>query len=109
MPDMGAYEFPISTGLASRNARLKSFALFQNYPNPFNPITTIKFNLPVQEKVKIEIFNLLGQRVITLVDKAYQAGQHEIEFNAENVSSGLYFYRIEAGKYNAVKKMTILK
>jgi hypothetical protein len=108
-PDMGAYEYPIVNGLADRNRSIKSFALFQNYPNPFNPNTKIKFNVPVQEKVKIEIFNLLGQKIITLVDKTYPAGQHEIEFRGETFSSGLYFYRIEAGKYNAVKKMTILK
>jgi predicted outer membrane repeat protein len=109
MPDMGAYEYPIITGLADREGLIRSFALFQNYPNPFNPITTIKFNLPVQENVKIEIFNLLGQKVMTLVDKNYQAGQHKIEFNGEQIASGVYFYRIEAGHHNSVKKMTILK
>ena len=109
MPDMGAYEYPIINGLVNREGLIRSFALFQNYPNPFNPITTIKFNLPVQENVKIEIFNLLGQRVMTLVDKNYEAGQHKIEFNGEHIASGVYFYRIEAGRYNSVKKMTILK
>jgi hypothetical protein len=109
MPDMGAYEYPTSTGLDRKESLIRTFALFQNYPNPFNPITTIKFNLPVQENVKIEIFNLLGQKVMTLVDKNYQAGQHKIEFNGEHIASGVYFYRIEAGHYNSVKKMTILK
>jgi predicted outer membrane repeat protein len=109
MPDMGAYEFPVVDGIADRKGLIKSFALFQNYPNPFNPITTIKFNLPVQENVKIEIFNLLGQQVMTLVDKNFQAGQHKIEFNGQHIASGIYFYRIEAGQYNSVKKMTILK
>jgi len=108
-PDMGAYEFFIIDGVANRNRILNTFALYQNYPNPVNPDTKIKFILPKQEKVKIEIFNLLGQKVITLVDKIYRAGQHEIDFNGNNVSSGVYFYRIDAGNYHDVKKMTLLR
>ena len=85
-----------------------NFRLFQNYPNPFNPITTIKFNWPVRENVKIEIFNLLGQKVMTLVDKNYQAGQHKIEFNGEHIASGVYFYKITAGEFIETKKMILL-
>lgn len=108
-PDMGAFEFPLINGLANKKGILKSFALYQNYPNPFNPKTKIKFNLPKQEKVRIEVFNTLGQKIITLVDKTYRAGQHEIDFNGDSISSGVYFYRIEAGNFHDVKKMTILK
>ncbi|MCK4559458.1 MAG: T9SS type A sorting domain-containing protein [Calditrichia bacterium] len=108
-PDMGAFEFPIINGIANKKGLLKSFALYQNYPNPFNPKTKIKFILPKQEKVKIEIFNTLGQKIITLVDKTYRAGQHEIDFNGNYISSGVYFYRIEAGNFHDVKKMTILR
>jgi len=108
-PDMGAFEFPIINGLANQKGLLNSFALHQNYPNPFNPETKIKFILPKQEKVKIEIFNLLGQKIITLVDMTYRAGQHEVDFNGNNISSGVYFYRIEAGNFHDVKKMTVLK
>ena len=108
-PDMGAFEFPIINGIANKKGLLKSFALYQNYPNPFNPKTKIKFILPKQEKVKIEIFNTLGQKIITIVDKTYRAGQHEIDFNGNYISSGVYFYRIEAGNFHDVKKMTILR
>ncbi|MHA2276346.1 MAG: T9SS type A sorting domain-containing protein, partial [Candidatus Kariarchaeaceae archaeon] len=109
-PDMGAFEVPsINNGIANNKGLLKSFALYQNYPNPFNPATKIKFSLPKQEKVKIEIFNALGQKIITLVNKTYRAGQHEIDFNGKYISSGVYFYRIEAGNFHDVKKMTILK
>ena len=107
--DMGAFEFPIVNGIVDRKGLLKTYTLSQNYPNPFNPDTKIKFILPKKEKVKIEIFNIIGQKVLTLVDKNFKAGQHEITFNADHISSGSYFYRIEAGDFHDVKKMTILK
>ena len=85
------------------------FSLGQNYPNPFNPSTKIKFALPKAEKVKIELYNTLGQNVRTLLNQRLKAGYHEVEFNAANLSSGIYFYRIEAGEFQDVKKMVLLK
>jgi hypothetical protein len=85
------------------------FSLSQNYPNPFNPSTKIKFALPKAEKVKIELYNTLGQRVEILFDQHMKAGYHVVEFNGQNLSSGIYFYRIEAGEFQDVKKMILLR
>jgi photosystem II stability/assembly factor-like uncharacterized protein len=84
-------------------------SLSQNYPNPFNPSTKIKFTLPNAEKVKIDLYNTLGQRVEILLDQQMKAGHHEVKFNAENLSSGVYYYRIEAGEFQDVKKMVLLR
>ena len=94
---------------AETNNLPTKFALNQNYPNPFNPSTNIKFALPKPETVKIELYNTLGQNVKTLLNKAMKAGYHEVEFNASNLSSGVYFYRIEAGEFQDVKKMILLR
>ncbi|MEE8417429.1 MAG: T9SS type A sorting domain-containing protein, partial [candidate division Zixibacteria bacterium] len=85
------------------------FSLFQNYPNPFNPSTEIKFGLPQQSDVKIEIFNILGQKVITLFEGLLPAGFHIAHWNGSNSSSGIYFYRITADGFEDTKKMTLLK
>ncbi|MCU0414570.1 MAG: T9SS type A sorting domain-containing protein, partial [Ignavibacteriaceae bacterium] len=86
-----------------------SFTLYQNYPNPFNPATTIKFALPVDSRVKINIYNSLGQLVETLVDKEMESGYHEINFDASRLASGVYLYQLQAGEYVSVKKMLMLK
>ena len=85
------------------------FALFQNYPNPFNPVTTIKFALPKTEKVRIELFNITGQKVQTILESKMPAGIHDVKFNAADLASGIYFYQIEAGAYKQVRKMVLLK
>jgi len=85
------------------------FALDQNYPNPFNPTTTIKFAIPADENVSLKVFNVLGQEVATLVNKQMKAGSYSFDFNASKLSSGVYFYRVEAGSFNATKKMLLLK
>jgi len=85
------------------------YTLYQNYPNPFNPTTKIKFALPNNELVMLDVYNILGEKVKTLLQQNMEAGYHEIEFNAENLSSGIYLYRINAGSFNSVKKMVILK
>jgi hypothetical protein len=87
----------------------RAFQLQQNHPNPFNPLTSIKFTLPKPEKVKIEVYNTLGQKVEILLNHHMKAGNHEVEFKAQNLASGIYFYRIEAGEYQDVKKMILLK
>ena len=87
----------------------KKFELMQNYPNPFNPTTVIKYALPKDAHVSLKVYNVLGQEVATLVDKNVDAGYHEVNFDASQLSSGIYIYRIEAGKYVAVKKMMLLK
>ena len=85
------------------------FSLSQSYPNPFNASTTIEFSLPTAENVKLEIFNLLGQRVETIVDSRLDAGVHKVLWNADNRSSGMYFYRLTAGEFQKTERMTLLK
>jgi hypothetical protein len=83
--------------------------LANNYPNPFNPSTKIKFTLPKAEKVKIAVYNTIGQKIETLLNQSMKAGFYEVEFNAVYLSSGVYFYRIEAGEFQYVKKMVLIK
>ncbi len=85
------------------------YQLFQNYPNPFHETTTIWFSLPESEHVKVDIFDLHGQRVITLLDEPMLAGDHRFSFNAQNLEHGVYVLRIEAGISRAVRKMFYLK
>jgi len=92
----------------------REFALRQNYPNPFNPETNIKYELPEQAQVKLEIFNLLGQKVRTLVNEIRHAGYYTVTWDSRNdsgqlVSSGVYLYRINAGNFVSVRKMVILR
>ncbi|MCI0472951.1 MAG: T9SS type A sorting domain-containing protein, partial [Ignavibacteria bacterium] len=85
------------------------FNLSQNYPNPFNPVTKINFDLPEDGKVTLKIYDMLGREAAVLVNEARTAGYHTVEFNAGNLSSGMYFYRLVSGNYSAVKKMVVLK
>jgi hypothetical protein len=83
--------------------------LLQNFPNPFNPATKIRFGLPRKEKVKIEILNILGQQVAVILDEYKEPGYHLVLFDAARLPSGIYFYRIQAGNFQNVKKMILLK
>jgi hypothetical protein len=85
------------------------FSISQNYPNPFNPSTTINFALPQDSKVKITVFNVIGQLVSEVVNAEMKAGYHQVNFNAAKLASGVYFYQINAGKFNVTKKMNLLK
>ncbi len=88
---------------------VKAFSLSQNFPNPFNPTTKIKYTLPTSESVKIEVFNLSGQIIETIINKSLPAGSYEINFNAKDLPSGVYLYRISAGGFKQVKKMLFIK
>ena len=103
--------FEVTTGLEDlySNKIPQTYSLGQNYPNPFNPVTHIQYGLPKTGDVKIEIYNILGQKIKTLLNKQMPAGYHEVEFNAQNLSSGVYLYRIEASEFQDVKKMILLK
>jgi len=85
------------------------FALEQNYPNPFNPSTTIKFALPAASNVTLTVYNMLGQKVSTLINDKMNSGFHSIAFDASNLASGMYIYRIEAASFSSVKKMLLIK
>lgn len=85
------------------------FALGQNYPNPFNPETTIPFSLAKRSQVKLEVFNVLGQHVTTLLDESMTAGEHSVRFDGASLSSGVYFYRLKLDDRQLVKKMVMVK
>ncbi len=87
----------------------QNFRLFQNYPNPFNPSTNIKYNLPKEGNVSLKVFNVLGKEVRTLVNEFEQAGTYNISFNAFELPSGIYFYRLTSGNFTQVKKLVLLK
>jgi len=87
----------------------ENFSLSQNYPNPFNPSTTIRFELSESDIVTLKIFNILGEEISTLVNTELKAGKHEYQFNANNLSSGIYFYRIQAGSFTETKKMILIR
>jgi hypothetical protein len=81
----------------------------QNYPNPFNPSTEIRYQIPENGHVKLEIFDILGNLVTTLVDQEMNAGYHSYNWNAIGISSGVYIYRITSGKFIATKKLMLMK
>ncbi len=85
------------------------YSLEQNYPNPFNPSTTINFSISTSEFVTMKIYNSLGQEVSTVVNEFLNAGSYEVNFNAENLVSGMYIYKITAGSFTSTKKMLLLK
>jgi hypothetical protein len=85
------------------------FALNQNYPNPFNPTTQISYDLPENAEVRLDVFNIQGQRVATLVNTSMNAGSHNVNFDASNLASGVYIYRLQAGSQVLTKKMTLVK
>jgi hypothetical protein len=87
----------------------EEFLLEQNFPNPFNPVTKISWQSPVSGWQTLKIYDVLGSEVATLVNEFKTAGQYEVDFDASRLSSGVYFYRIEAGEFSAVKKMIHLK
>jgi hypothetical protein len=100
----------ISTDVASDDVSVPAnFALLQNYPNPFNPSTTIRYALPHLSHVTVTVFNTLGQQVATMVNDEIEAGYYEVQFNAEGLASGVYFYRLHAGDYVARKRLLVLK
>jgi hypothetical protein len=83
--------------------------LYQNYPNPFNPVTKISFDIPKREHVLLEVYDTMGRLVETVLDKDIAAGHHIVEFENNNLSSGIYLYRIKTKNYSETKKMVYLK
>ena len=102
-------EQPITSITEFNSNQAKSFLLNQNYPNPFNPSTKIEFTLPNSEYVELKVYNILGKEVATLVSNKLNQGSHTYQFDGKNLASGIYYYRIEAGEFQDVKKMVFLK
>ncbi len=96
-------------GINNNSEIAGDFELFPPYPNPFDPVSTIKYDIPKQTQVTIKLFDIIGREVTTLVNELKEPGYYEISFDGSNYSSGVYFYRIEAGSFTDVKKMVLLK
>lgn len=87
----------------------QSVVLLQNYPNPFNPTTTIQYRVPWKVHVRLEVYNVLGQRIAVLVDEEKEAGYHTATFDGVTIPSGLYFYRLQAGNFIGTRKLTLMR
>jgi hypothetical protein len=102
----GAFEY---SDIVEVTVMPTQYELSQNFPNPFNPSTTIRFSLPTETRLKINIYNMLGQLLETLAEGNYEAGYHKVTFNASNLPSGAYIYRIESNEFTQVRKMILIK
>ena len=100
---------PVSVNNISSD--IKGFELFQNYPNPFNPFTKIVYDLNsnIQSNVKLSVFDVLGNEVVTLVNEKQSAGRHEAELDGSRLASGIYFYKLTAGNFSDTRKLILLK
>ncbi len=106
----GIYRLDITVGVDETNNQIPTeFSLEQNYPNPFNPNTTIRFSIPEQSFVKMEVFNSLGEKISTLVSEELNAGNYKYEWNAEAYPSGIYFYKLSTIDFAQTKKLVLLK
>jgi hypothetical protein len=106
----GVYDYGIPIGIKKIGSEVpKSFVLHQNYPNPFNPVTIISFDIPKNSNVNVEVYDLSGKLVGTIFSGDLKVGSYQYNFNASNLSSGVYFYRITAGSFVDTKKMMLVK
>jgi hypothetical protein len=106
----GIYKKDLITEVKEKTNNITSeFILNQNYPNPFNPTTTISYQIPEKRFVTISVYDVLGNEIATLVNKEQPAGKYDVEFDATRLSSGVYFYRLQAGSYFKIKKMVLTK
>src|SRR5690606_4554799 len=102
--------FNVTTNITGNNGNLPDkYSLSQNYPNPFNPATRIMFSIPEAAYVKLSVYDMLGREIKTLINAEMQAGSYETVFSAENLSSGVYFYKLEAGDFVETKRMMLNK
>ena len=102
-------QFEYSKSIEVEFGTPKKFELSQNYPNPFNPTTTIRFDIPEPSNVKLTLFNILGQEIKTLVNEFKESGIHTLNFDASDLNSGMYIYKLEAGSFTQTRKMTLVK
>jgi hypothetical protein len=99
----------VPSSINIKNNSIFKYSLLQNYPNPFNPSTVISYSLPSATNIKLVVYNILGQSINILENGFKNAGNYSLNFNASNLPSGIYFYRLEAGQFTQVKKMMIMK
>jgi hypothetical protein len=98
------------TGMKNENTGVpKSYSLSQNFPNPFNPVTKINFEIPKQVYVELKIYDILGREIRTLVNEIKTAGSYSVDFNASELASGVYFYKLIANDFSNVKRMMLIK
>jgi hypothetical protein len=104
------YSVKMYVGIGKREDQLPQiFQLFQNYPNPFNPSTNIKYTIPQSSHVRLVIYNVLGQRISTLVDENKLPGYYTVEFDANSLASGFYIYHLEAKNFQESRKMVLMR
>lgn len=97
------------TNITNNNSTADNYSLSQNYPNPFNPSTKISFSIPKSDYVTLKVYDIMGKEVATLVNRQMNMGSYNVDFNAVNLSSGIYFYKLISGSFTEVKKMTLIK
>ena len=108
-PDLGAFEYSMFDAVEADKQTPSSFYLYQNFPNPFNPSTAIRFSLTKEGIVRLDVYNLLGQRVSGLVNGSLSKGEHSVTFNAGKLSSGIYIYKLSQGEKTTSRKLILLK
>jgi CubicO group peptidase (beta-lactamase class C family) len=113
LPQFADYAYSITTDVEGQefteNNLPDNFILEQNYPNPFNPSTTIRYSIPTSEFVTLKVYDVLGNEVASLVDEYKPAGSYEVEFSADGLTSGIYFYKLTSGNFSQTKKMLLMK
>lgn len=97
------------TSVENDISMIENYRLYQNYPNPFNPVTIISYSIPESQIIELKVYDLVGNEVIELVNEYKNAGSYTVNFNANNLSSGIYFYKIKAGRFIQTKKLVLLK
>jgi hypothetical protein len=108
--DMGVYRSVQTTAVGDFIKELPIlFELCQNYPNPFNPKTTISYHIPKKNKVELTIYNLIGQKIVTLVNKKQVAGSYKVQWDATGFSTGVYYYQLKTEEFQQVKKLVLIK
>ena len=108
----GIFRIPLSTVTSAGNQGsgiIKDYSLEQNYPNPFNPSTKISFSIPISGLVSLKVYDILGKEVNSIVNEVRTAGNYTAELNASNLSSGIYFYKLESGNFSKTMKMLLIK
>lgn len=108
-PSMAGMIIATTSGITQVNEFVNSYQLSQNYPNPFNPATKIKFSIPASSHVTLKVYNNVGQEISTLVNENLNSASYEVDWNASELNSGVYYYKISASDFTEVKKMILLK